>query len=87
MVNVGRNALSQGEFYPRDNWPRNDRQYMEIQDGRFNTSSVHGYPQVYIPAPIYDTKVNLTRFKGCRTCIERMCSDTGERVRSYCNAR
>ncbi|TVY33082.1 Uncharacterized protein LOCC1_G008671 [Lachnellula occidentalis] len=46
MVNIGRNALPQGEFYPsRENWPRNDRQYMEIQDNRFNTPSVHGYPQ------------------------------------------
>ncbi|TVY32091.1 Uncharacterized protein LSUB1_G008706 [Lachnellula subtilissima] len=66
MVNVGRNALSQGEFYPsRENWPRNERQYMEIQDGRFNTPSVHGYPQVYIPAPIYDTKAVEHALREC----------------------
>ncbi|TVY88179.1 Uncharacterized protein LAWI1_G007561 [Lachnellula willkommii] len=66
MVNLNRNALPQGEFYPsRDNWPRNDRQYMDIQDGRFNTPSVHGYPQVYISAPIYDAKAVEHALREC----------------------
>ena len=70
MVNVGRNALSQGEFYPpRENWPRNDRQYIDIQDGRFTTPSVHGYPQVCISVPPYYTKVNLTLSKPIETVL------------------
>jgi len=71
MVNVGRNALSQGEFYPsRENWPRNDRQYIDNpQDGRFTTPSIHGYPQVCISNRIYCAKIKLTRPKNVEAAL------------------
>jgi hypothetical protein len=71
MVNVGRNTLSQGEFYPsRENWLRNDRQYIDIpQDGRFTTPSIHGYPQVCISVGLYCAKIILTPSKNVETAL------------------
>lgn len=71
MVNVGRgHPLSQGDFYQKDNWLRNDRQYNEFpQDGRFSTPSIHGLAQVCFPFLDHNGIANLMILKPIVTAL------------------